>query len=132
VKVVGRQQYLGRTDARDGRVHVVAQPARRTHGHRSAGVEADQGGVQAPTRADLLGGDPKAGSFITVSELESVWSRFHCNHVYRTDSWTMLKSSLHWMAALVFGGFLVGMPRSLLDNEPLARLLKSQPWPGQR
>lgn len=59
----------------------------------------------------------------TVSELEGVWSRFHCNHVYRTDSLTMLKSSLHWMAALVFGGYLVGMPRSLLDNEPLARLL---------
>lgn len=58
-----------------------------------------------------------------VSELEGVWSRFHCNQVYRTDSWTMLKSSLHWMTALVFGGFLVGMPRSLLDNEPLARLL---------
>jgi NTE family protein len=58
-----------------------------------------------------------------VSELEGVWIRFHCNHVYRTDSWTMLKSSVHWMVALVFGGFLVGMPRSLLDNEPLARLL---------
>ena len=58
-----------------------------------------------------------------VSELEGVWSRFHCHDVYRTDSWTMLKSSLHWLTAIVFGGYLVGMPRSLLDNEPLARLL---------
>jgi NTE family protein len=58
-----------------------------------------------------------------VSELEGVWSRFHCHHVYRTDSWTMLKSSMHWLAAIVFGGYLVGMPRSLLDNEPLAHLL---------
>jgi len=35
----------------------------------------------------------------------------------------MLKSSLHWMASLVLGGWLVGMPKSLLDNEPLRQLL---------
>jgi NTE family protein len=59
-----------------------------------------------------------------VEELESVWGGFHCNQVYKTDSWTMLKSSLHWLTAIVFGGYLFGMPRSLLDNEPLARLLR--------
>ncbi|MDH4047792.1 MAG: patatin-like phospholipase family protein [Gammaproteobacteria bacterium] len=60
---------------------------------------------------------------MAVSELESVWSHFHSHQVFRTDSWTMLKSSLHWLAAIVFGGYLVGMPRSLLDNAPLAELL---------
>jgi NTE family protein len=30
---------------------------------------------------------------------------------------------MHWLSAIVFGGYLVGMPRSLLDNEPLAQLL---------
>lgn len=35
----------------------------------------------------------------------------------------MLKSSMHWMSAIVLGGMLVGTPRSLLDNSPLRSLL---------
>ena len=58
-----------------------------------------------------------------VAELERVWGHFHCRQVYRTDHFTMLKSSLHWIAALAFGGLLVGMPRTLLDNTPLRKLL---------
>ncbi|MBT8095121.1 MAG: patatin-like phospholipase family protein [Gammaproteobacteria bacterium] len=66
----------------------------------------------------------RAHSFRTaVAELERVWGHFRCNHVYRTDHLTMLKSSLHWMIALAFGGWLVGMPKSLLDNSPLRDLL---------
>jgi NTE family protein len=61
---------------------------------------------------------------IAVAELERVWGHFHCNQVYRTDNRTMLKSSLHWMIALIFGGWLVGMPKSLLDNTPLRKLLE--------
>jgi NTE family protein len=60
---------------------------------------------------------------LAVTELEGVWGRFHSGQVFRTDSLTMLKSSLHWAAAIVLGGFLVGMPRSLLDNSPLRALL---------
>jgi len=60
-----------------------------------------------------------------VAELERVWGNFHCNQVYKTDHWTMLKSSAHWMASLVLGGWLVGMPTSLLDNAPLRKLLSS-------
>ncbi len=59
---------------------------------------------------------------MAVAELEQVWGNFRCHHVYRTDHLTMLKSSLHWFAAIVSGG-LVGMPRSLLDNSPLRSLL---------
>ena len=60
---------------------------------------------------------------VAVTELERVWGHFRCHDVYRTDHLTMLKSSLHWMAAIVLGGFLVGMPKSLLDNSPLRALL---------
>ena len=60
---------------------------------------------------------------VAVAELDRVWSNFHCDQVFRTDRRTMLKSSLHWMAAIVLGGFLVGTPRSLLDNAPLRALL---------
>jgi NTE family protein len=58
-----------------------------------------------------------------VAELERVWGHFHCNQVYKTDHWTMLKSSTHWMAPLILGGWLVGTPKSLLDNTPLRKLL---------
>jgi NTE family protein len=60
---------------------------------------------------------------LAVTELERVWSRFHSGQVFRTDSLTMLKSSLHWAAAIILGGFMVGMPKSLLDNSPLRALL---------
>ena len=60
---------------------------------------------------------------VAVAELDRVWGNFHCQQVYRTDRLTMLKSSLHWMASIVLGGFLVGTPRSLLDNSPLRALL---------
>ena len=60
---------------------------------------------------------------VAAVELERVWANFHCEQVFRTDNWTMLKSSLHWMASIVLGGFLVGTPKSLLDNSPLRALL---------
>lgn len=58
-----------------------------------------------------------------VAELEQVWGHFRCHHVYKTDHLTMLKSSLHWLASIVLGGWLVGAPKSLLDNAPLRELL---------
>jgi NTE family protein len=60
---------------------------------------------------------------VAVAELDRVWSNFECDQVYRTDNWTMFKSSLHWLLAFVLGGLLVGTPRSLLDNAPLRALL---------
>ncbi|HEX7081046.1 MAG TPA: patatin-like phospholipase family protein [Gammaproteobacteria bacterium] len=67
----------------------------------------------------------RAGNFErAVSEMERVWANFEVSQVYRSDSWTMLKSSLHWFAAIVFGGLGVRNPRSLLDNTPLRELLR--------
>jgi NTE family protein len=60
---------------------------------------------------------------LAVAELERVWGHFHSGQVFRTDSLTMLKSSLHWFVAVVLGGYLVGMPKSFLDNSPLRALL---------
>jgi len=60
---------------------------------------------------------------VAVAELVRVWANFRCHQVYRTDNLTMLKSSLHWLGAIVSGGVLVGMPKSLLDNAPLRALL---------
>jgi NTE family protein len=58
-----------------------------------------------------------------LAELEMVWANFRCHQVYKTDHLTMLKSSLHWLFSIVLGGWLVGMPKSLLDNAPLRELL---------
>jgi NTE family protein len=60
---------------------------------------------------------------VAVAELERVWGHFHSKHVFRSDSLTMLKSSLQWFGAIVTGGLLVGTPKSLLDNAPLRSLL---------
>ncbi len=60
---------------------------------------------------------------VAVAELDRVWGNFHSGQVYKADSWTMLKSSAHWLSALVTGGYLVSPPRSLLDNAPLRGLL---------
>jgi NTE family protein len=59
-----------------------------------------------------------------VGELERVWANFESGQVFRCDPLTMLRSSLHWLAAIVFGGLGVANPRSLLDNEPLWSLLR--------
>ena len=58
-----------------------------------------------------------------VSDLERVWGNFRSEHVFKCDAGTMLKSSLHWLAAIVLGGLGVANPRSLLDNGPLRELL---------
>ena len=60
---------------------------------------------------------------IAVDELERVWSQFRSEQVFRTDSWTMFKSSLHWLIAIISGGLIIGAPHSLLDNTPLRSLL---------
>jgi NTE family protein len=66
----------------------------------------------------------RAGHFeLAVTEMERVWANFEASQVFRTDNWMMFKSSLHWLAALVFGGLGVGNPKSLLDNTPLRELL---------
>jgi len=66
----------------------------------------------------------RAASFGTaVAEMEAVWSNFKAEHVYKSDNWTMLKTSLHWFSTIVLGGLGPKNPRSLLDNSPLGELL---------
>jgi NTE family protein len=59
-----------------------------------------------------------------VAELEHVWANFRCQQVYKTDHLTMFKSSLHWFSSIVLGGWMVGTPKSMLDNAPLRELLR--------
>ncbi|HMB73851.1 MAG TPA: patatin-like phospholipase family protein, partial [Gammaproteobacteria bacterium] len=61
-----------------------------------------------------------------VAEMQAVWSGFSVEQIYRADAATLLRSSLHWLAALVSGGVLVSRPEALLDNAPLRELLAQQ------
>ncbi len=66
----------------------------------------------------------RAASFErAIADMEQVWANFSADQVYRTDNWTMLKTSLHWLGAAVFGGLGRSNPVSLLDNTPLRELL---------
>ena len=47
-------------------------------------------------------------------EMEHVWANFKSGQVFRTDNWAMLKSSLHWLFAIVFGGLGIRNPKSLI------------------
>jgi NTE family protein len=59
-----------------------------------------------------------------VTDMAEVWGNFDASQVYRSDNWTMLKTSLHWLGAAVFGGLGVRNPAALLNNEPLRELLE--------
>jgi len=64
----------------------------------------------------------------TVRKIANVWKNFHAGQVYRADSLSMLRSGARWMTLLSLGWVLAKWrrikPRSLLDNSPLADLLK--------
>ena len=52
----------------------------------------------------------------SVYAIERVWRDFRVHHVIKADAVSMLKSGLHWMLALLTGGWLVHPPHSLFDN----------------
>lgn len=63
-----------------------------------------------------------------IAELTAVWGNLRPHRVFRTDPLTLIKNALRWMRDLSLGGLLghVGS-RSLLDTEPLGRLLARIP-----
>jgi NTE family protein len=57
-----------------------------------------------------------------VGSLLEVWEHMRCEHVYRTDTWHMMRSGARWLAAMM----LISRhnPISLLDNNPLREMLE--------
>src|SRR5688572_28111815 len=58
-----------------------------------------------------------------ASELARVWAGFRVGQVFRAGTLDMLRSGAHLALALVSGGWLLPVPRALLDNAPLRALL---------
>src|SRR5688572_5820132 len=63
---------------------------------------------------------------VAIGNLERVWRNFQVGQVYRADTASMLRSGLHWLFAMLSGGWLLPPPRSLFDNSPLRELLGNQ------
>lgn len=59
-----------------------------------------------------------------VQYLRRVWEGFHAHHVYRSDPLGIGRTGAHWLGALVAGWVVRSAPKSLLDNAPLAELLR--------
>ncbi|HYN27606.1 MAG TPA: patatin-like phospholipase family protein, partial [Burkholderiales bacterium] len=60
----------------------------------------------------------------TVRRLMLVWKYFHVDHVYRSDVPSVIGTGSKWLAAMLLGGLGKNNPTSLLDNAPLAQLLR--------
>ena len=60
-----------------------------------------------------------------VDRLYGIWSNFHVGKVFKTDTWTAVKSGFFWAVAFMGVGFVKRQPRSILDNSPLRGLLES-------
>lgn len=62
-----------------------------------------------------------------VERLNQLWGNLRTGMVYRADAAGLLRTGLRWFAMLALGWLLPDLrnrqPRSLLDNEPLGRLL---------
>lgn len=59
-----------------------------------------------------------------VRRLMMVWKNFRVHHVYRADPWGALSNSMRWVFTVLTGGAFSRRPVSLLDNSPLAALLR--------
>lgn len=60
----------------------------------------------------------------SVRAIEQVWRNFKVSHVIRADALSMLRAGLHWVLALMTGGWLVAPPHAVFDNAPLWALLR--------
>jgi NTE family protein len=68
-----------------------------------------------------------AHEFLTgVERLEQFWRSMHCDRVYRTDAWSVLKSGMRFAATLLSGGLIKTNPRAFLDNMPLRLFLQQE------
>jgi len=57
-----------------------------------------------------------------VGNLLEVWENMRCEHIYRTDAWSIVKSGARWLSSMM----LISRhnPVSLLDNAPLRGMLE--------
>jgi len=57
-----------------------------------------------------------------VGNLLEVWENMRCEQIYRTDAWHIMRSGARWLSAMML--MSRRNPVSLLDNQPLKRMLE--------
>jgi NTE family protein len=57
-----------------------------------------------------------------VGNLIEFWEHMRCEHIYRTDTWHILKTGMRWLGAMML--LSRHNPVALLDNAPLRDLLE--------
>ena len=57
-----------------------------------------------------------------VANLLEVWENMRCEHIYRTDAWSIMKSGAKWLSSMML--LSRHNPVSLLDNAPLREMLQ--------
>jgi len=57
-----------------------------------------------------------------MGNLLEFWEHMRCEHIYRTDAWSIMKSGARWLGAMML--LSRHNPISLLDNSPLRELLE--------
>lgn len=61
----------------------------------------------------------------SVQRIHNIWANFHAHHVFRTDKWSLLKTSANWFMAMLSAG--MNKRRGslhLLNRKPLKKLLE--------
>jgi NTE family protein len=65
---------------------------------------------------------------LAVAGVVNIWRHFSAEQVYRADAFSVVRTGARWLTMLTLGWAIARWrrerPRSLLDNEPLAELLK--------
>lgn len=61
-----------------------------------------------------------------AARLQHFWTTIHCADVYRTDGRQIFKTMAKVIGSVLFGRLGVKPPNSLLDNAPLAKLLRRE------
>ena len=63
-----------------------------------------------------------------VEVVARVWENFHADHVYRADSLGVIRTGAQWLTMVSIGWVIArwrrARPKSLLDNSPLAELMR--------
>jgi NTE family protein len=66
---------------------------------------------------------------LAVAGVVNIWRHFNAEQVYRADAFGVVRTGARWLTMLTLGWAIARWrrerPRSLLDNSPLAELLKS-------
>jgi len=61
-----------------------------------------------------------------VRRILLIWKYFHAEQVYRSDVPGVMRTGARWLTAMLLGGLGKNNPSSLLDNSPLAQLLRER------